>query len=235
MFFNDITEGIQIHRNHEEPYNKNAKILFTTNQSLKIDGPSAKDRFYPFELSQYFSEKLSPAQEFECWFFSADWSAADWADFDFFMLQCLQTWFSDGFVRSESLVLEQKTILDHFGSEFKEYMEELTDTTTNAQIKPTPNKLFGKATEPLNKAAGYYLELDKKEAYTDFVNRYGENGKYKYGNNRRPLELDTREFYKWLREYCNLTKGILSHRGHKEKFGLEYKSNGTQYLIIGFE
>jgi len=235
MFFNDITEGIQIHRNHEEPFNKNAKLLFTTNQSLKIDGPSAKDRFYPFELSQYFSEKLSPAQEFDCWFFSADWSAQDWAEFDLFMLECLQTWFANGFVKSESLVLEQKTILDHFGAEFKEYMEEITDIKQNVMIKPTPNKIFGKGTEPLNKVAPYHLELDKKECFDDFINKHGENGRYKYGNTRRPLELDTRTFYKWLRSYCDITKGILSSRSNKDKFGLEYKSNGAQYLIIGFE
>jgi hypothetical protein len=241
MFFNDITEGIQIHRNHEEPYNKDVKLLFTTNQSLKIDTPSAKDRFWPFELCQYYSEKLSPAQEFKCWFFSKDWSADDWADFDLFMLECLQAWFKNGFAKSESIALEEKTKRDHLDRDFLEFIEELTTTynaTTgegNREITPVPSgQKFGDATEPLSKIAGYYLRLDKKAAFMQFVNEYGKNGAFKYGRNQ---ELKSRTFYEWIRNYCTLTKGIVSNpnKAHRDKYGLEYKANGTQYILIAFE
>lgn len=233
MLFNDITEGIQIHRNHEEPFIKNVKLLYTTNQSLKIDGPSAKDRFWPFELCQYFNENRSPAQEFNCWFFSKDWSAQDWADFDLFMLQCLQSWFTNGFAKSDSIALEEKTKQDHLNPDLREWLDELTDTPSE-QIQPVPpGQKFGDAREPLSAAAGFYIKINKKIAFEDFVQTFGKNGVYKFGRNQ---ELNARTFYKWLREYCNLTKGILNNtKAHRDTYGLEYKSNGEQILIIAFQ
>ena len=44
MMFNDITEGIKVEKKNLKPFTLKAKILITTNRTLKIEGASAKDR-----------------------------------------------------------------------------------------------------------------------------------------------------------------------------------------------
>ena len=61
--FNDITEGIEIERKGKDPLKIQPKIMISTNQTLMIEGDSAKDRFIEYELSEYFSANHSPQDE----------------------------------------------------------------------------------------------------------------------------------------------------------------------------
>jgi hypothetical protein len=73
IFYNDITEGIVVEQKNEKPFIIKAKILLSTNQTIKLEGASDYDRCIEFEFSNYFSDKYKPEQEFGHWFFR-DWS-----------------------------------------------------------------------------------------------------------------------------------------------------------------
>jgi hypothetical protein len=122
MLFNDITEGINVNKKNEKPFTIRAKMLIATNQTVKIEGSSARDRSIEFEFSNHFSEVHKPEKEFGHWFFR-DWSPEVWSLFDNFMCFCTWYYLTKGLYYVESINLNARKMRDHTCEEFCEYME----------------------------------------------------------------------------------------------------------------
>lgn len=121
--FNDITEGIKYQRKNEMPIPIMAKIIITTNRTLKVEGGSAKDRIIEFELADYYRDGFSPADEFGLWF-GRDWKEHDWHCFDNFMLHCVSAFLKDGLPTPGAINLLKRKQVELTAREFVEWMDE---------------------------------------------------------------------------------------------------------------
>lgn len=120
--FNDITEGIGVQYKGNRSFKHNAKIIINTNQTIKIEGGSSKDRVIQYELSSHYSKDYSPADEFKCWFFR-DWDATEWNHFYNFMLFCGFSYLKYGIIEPETINLAKRTLTDHTNKDFLSWIE----------------------------------------------------------------------------------------------------------------
>ena len=124
-FFNAIVDGLV--RERKGDVNKIkifSKIIFTLNYTIQIRGGSAKDRVIEFEFADYYSNMLTPEQEFKHWFFR-DWDAGEYARFDNFMMMCVVDYFRLGVVMPDTINLEYRKLRDETAIEFVQFMEDL--------------------------------------------------------------------------------------------------------------
>lgn len=154
--FNDITDGLQSQQKTAMPIRIRAKMAITCNQTLKIEGGSAKHRVIQCELADYYSANYEPSQEFGEWFFR-DWTPEQWQMFDSFMLDCVALYFKHGVIVPSTINLEQRNLLDRTNEEFVNWWN---DAIEKEQIKPG-------------------REYDKKELFDDFKKPYDEKD-FKY-------------------------------------------------------
>ena len=132
VLYNDITEGIAINRKGETSLRIKPKMILSTNRTIRIEGASDRDRCIEFEFANYFSDKLSPEQEYGHWFFR-DWNDDEWALFDNFMILCTMMYLDNNIIKPKSINLERRKLIDYTNSEFIEWMDDLFKTN---QIKP---------------------------------------------------------------------------------------------------
>lgn len=172
--FNDITEGAKVKRLYCEPFIINVKYIITTNKTLKVDGGSAKDRVLEYELSDYYSEKFSPFQEFGQWFLR-DWNDLEFSYFDNFMLRSVQFYLKNGLQKPESINLEARKLKEQTAPEFIEFMDEL--------------------------GAKKGMEIAKGDAYTEFTNQYidfrGKLSQRKFTDWLRQYTIQCKELVSW--------------------------------------
>ncbi len=62
--FNDISDSITVDRKNLQPFQIKVKMLISSNSTFRVEGASAKDRVMEFELSDHYSNKFSPKDEF---------------------------------------------------------------------------------------------------------------------------------------------------------------------------
>lgn len=176
--YNDITEGITVHKHHAAPYVVPTKILMSTNQTLKIDGTSSKRRVIFFELHNYYSDKLEPEHEFGKRFFESYWTANDWNEFDSFMIRCVKTYLEFGIIKPAEINYSNRALEEHTDADFVFWLEWLlTDRDT---LKMAEH--WGEAT------------LKKKETFEQFILKYPDF------NNAR---FKQKKFTSWVRSYCD--------------------------------
>jgi len=144
--FNDITEGIVVDKKNTKPFRISTKLIVSTNQTIRIEGASAKDRAIEFEFAEHYNEKFSPENEFGHWFFR-DWNDDEWSRFFNFCMNCICTYLENGVVLAAQINLNKRKLFDSTCHEFVEFME--------AQI------------DDGNIIAG--SEYDKKELYERFL------------------------------------------------------------------
>lgn len=145
--FNDITEGIKRERKNESPSIVKTKMALSTNRTMKIRGASAKGRSIEVELAEYYDDLWTPKKEFGEWFFT-EWTPAQWAQFDSFMIDCVQYYFRHGIKRPDTINLNERKKLEETSLEFTQWMED-----------KEPYLVHGE-------------RIDKKELFEDFRNRY---------------------------------------------------------------
>lgn len=126
QLFNDITEGITVDRKNQQPFTLQAKMVITTNNPLNLEGGSSRDRAIEFELSDHYSEKYSPQDEFGCWFFTG-WDEVEWAKFDRFMAQTIVTYLLKGIVLVEPINLHRRKLRHSTCEEFVDFMETMRE------------------------------------------------------------------------------------------------------------
>ena len=121
--FNDITEGIKCQRKNEMPFIVRAKLVLSTNRTIKIDGDSAEDRSIEFEMADYYCADNGPDREFGEWFFR-DWDAKAWNQFDNFMVHCTQLFLKHGIEKPETINLEIRKMKEETSPEFVDWMND---------------------------------------------------------------------------------------------------------------
>ncbi len=170
--YNDITEHLSVNRKNLQPFNIKAKILVTTNKTVSTEGESSKDRSIEFELSEHYSEKFSPLDEFGHWFFS-EWEEKDWVEFDNFMMYSICLFLKNGILESQPINLRRRKIIDNTCPEFVEFMD---DKLKQGVIE------FNK-------------EYDKKSIHTMFVEEYPDVVEHRYHGKQS-------SFSKFLKIFC---------------------------------
>ncbi len=172
-FFNDIVEGLKVEKKNQAPFKTHVKMVFTTNKTIKIEGASAKDRVFEFEMANHYNEKFSPQDEFGKWFFT-EFNDDDWTGFDNFMCYCICLYLDKGIVQAKSINLERRKLIDQTNEDFVNWIEEKVNDGT---IAPD-------------------IDYDKKDLHCQFLSAYPE---YK---ERSPFAKQ-RRFTDALKTYAN--------------------------------
>lgn len=186
--FNDITEGQKVKKLYQNPFTLHAKLILSSNQTIIIEGESAKDRVIQFEFSDYYNSEKNPATEFGHWFFE-DWDEAEWNRFDSFMIRCIQQYFVHGLVKCKEINLSIRTLFDHTAREFVNFMDDILGSgydipdlnNTDFKFKVIPGEKY-----------------EKSQFFTGFTrsNKDFDSPKFRQ-----------RSFTKWVRMYCK-HKGV---------------------------
>jgi hypothetical protein len=185
VLYNDISEGISVNiKANPIPLKVHAKILLSTNRTIKIEGASDRDRCIEFEFANYFSDKHSPEQEYGHWFFR-DWENTEWQLFDNFQIMCTMVYLRCGVIRSKSINLERRKLLDYTNNEFVEWVDDLVKTGS------------------LKLNAWYNVKTLNEE----FLQLHNDYHKDKHHTQKR--------FNKWLQNYANYNESLISFNKEK--------------------
>lgn len=123
LLFNDISEGIKAVQHYKAPFLVNAKIIISTNRTIKVRGDSAKDRCMEFELSNHYGLNRSPEKEFGHWFFR-DWNKKQWLQFDNFLIYCVKLYLRSGLIEPKAINLNTRKLYEETAKEFVVFMED---------------------------------------------------------------------------------------------------------------
>lgn len=122
--FSTITEGITIEYKGKDaikiPSKDSPKILISTNYTIKADGGSFERRMFEIEMSDFFNSNNSPFDYFGNMLYD-DWDNVEWANFDKFMINCLQYFLSEGLVKSKSINLKERKFINETSHDFHEF------------------------------------------------------------------------------------------------------------------
>jgi len=134
--FSIITEGMTVEKKGQDayqiPFKESPKISITTNYTINGSGASHERRIFEVEIANYFNDNMTPEMEFGHLFFS-EWDDKEWANFDNFMIRCVQFFLKNGLVQSDKVNLKLRKFKNSIGAEFIEFMEQKTfnGTPTN--------------------------------------------------------------------------------------------------------
>lgn len=197
--FNDITEGILVNKKNDKPFKLRAKMIVSTNKTIRISGSSARDRVTEFEFSDYFSDRHSPEDEYKQWFFR-DWDEKEWSLFDNFMCYCAGVFLQEGLVDPGTINLEERKLREETKKEFIEFMEDII-----IPLERSGRKIHE---EEFNKGD---LFNKFKEQYPDFNNNH----------------FTQRTFTAWLETFAKFRYGIKkckTRRSGSERF-IQFKDD----------
>jgi hypothetical protein len=124
--FSIVTEGMTVEKKGQDayqiPFKDSPKISITTNYTIQGSGASHERRVFEVEIANYFNENHTPEMEFGHLFFS-EWDDIEWANFDNFMIRCVQYFLKNGLVNSDKVNLKLRKFKNEMGTEFIEFME----------------------------------------------------------------------------------------------------------------
>lgn len=125
--FSVITEGIttekkgrdEVYYDHEN----SPKVGIASNYGLRGAGNSHDRRKHELEITQYYTKKFRPDQEFGRMMFTG-WDANQWLQFDNYMIMCCQLHLKLGLIEQELINLPIKKLLTATNSDFLKFMNE---------------------------------------------------------------------------------------------------------------
>ena len=127
--FSVITEGMTVEKKGQDayqiPFKESPKISITTNYTVNGFSPSHERRVFEVEIANFFNANHTPQDEFGHLFF-VDWNEKEWANFDNFMIRCVQFYLKNGLVNSDKVNLKERKFRNEVGLEFIEFMEART-------------------------------------------------------------------------------------------------------------
>ncbi len=166
--FNDITEGVTIDAKNQQPYKLQTKIIATTNNPLRIEGGSAKDRFSEFETTPFFNKNHTPEKEFNQWFFR-DWDSTEWNKYYNFMLFCTSYFLKNGLQEATTINLELRKLVEQTQEEIVTFFDDMIKdgSFTGKQNK---KELFNQFRE---RFSDFQYTL-KQRTFTNYVRKYCE-------------------------------------------------------------
>lgn len=195
--FHDITESTEINKKNKDQFMIRPKFIITANRMVGGAGGSFKDRLIEFEFSSFFSDRWSPQNEFNHWFFS-DWAQTEWDKFYNFMFRCCESYLfklktdptSIGMHATDSGNIKLKKLKANTSSDFVLFMRDCFEQKVHIDQKIG----LGEPTE------GYGIRLDKW-IYTDlwhklFIENFPDQAKY----------CSQKRFSTFLRAYADYAK-----------------------------
>lgn len=181
--FSLITEGITIEYKGKDAIklqvDKSPKVMITTNYTIGGVGGSFERRKFEIELSDHFSYKHTPLDEFGHMLYD-DWNNSQWLAFDNFIIECIQIYLREGLIKYEFKNLETRKFIKDTSYEFFEYVTE--------------------GNLPLN------TRIKRKEKYEEFLEEYPDQRKY-VTNKRFYSFFETYAKFKGLKLITGKTNG----------------------------
>lgn len=157
--FSLITEGITLEYKGQDaiklPVQKSPKILITTNYTLGGVGGSFERRKFEVELSEYFSYKHTPLDEFGHMLFD-EWGDEEWKRFDNFMINCAQYYLQNGLVKHDFNNLEIRKFIKNTSYEFYEWSKDHENIPFNVRC---------------NKKQYYNIFIEEYQDYKKFLSQ----------------------------------------------------------------
>lgn len=143
--FSLITEGITLEKKNKDAikldFYTSPKIVITTNYAIAGKGSSHDRRRWELELSQHYSAKRTPLDDFGKLLFD-DWSDSEWLRFDNYMLHCLQKYLKNGFTKAAFKNLETRKFISQSCFEFYQWLEESEDNYLIRKDRVAKSELF---------------------------------------------------------------------------------------------
>lgn len=172
---NDVTDGVFVRKMYRDPFVKLMKLLVSTNYSIDFEDATNRRRAFVFELTNYFSDKHRPSDEYEKWFFGKDWDTTDWNQFYSFMIRCCQVFITKGLIASKELNYGNRVLIENTDKDFVAWFADQIESY--------------KADETEHEFVKDNLFLSFTEKYPDALTAYKK---------QRP------KFTEWCQTYCRL-------------------------------
>ena len=212
--FNDITEGVEVDKKNEKPFNIHPKFILSTNKSIRINGDSAKDRVVQFEFAEHYSKDHSPEDDFGHWLFT-EWDTKEWELFDVFMIESIYQFFKNELtiIEPEAINLNRRALIEHTSQEFINYMDFYSFSDKDHDNETA----IGTYIVPIDERE---KEYSKKDLYNDFVESYPDFAKHK--------RFSQSKFTSWLRAYAENSELLQPINQQQD----ERRSNGIDYIVF---
>ncbi len=189
--FSLITEGITLEYKGQDaiklPVNKSPKILITTNYTIGGIGGSFERRKFEVEMSDYFSFKHTPLDEFGHMLFD-EWDNNEWLRFDNYMINCCQYYLENGLVKHNFNNLDIRKFIKETSYEFYEWCNDGNLPFNVRLFKDDLHDLFIKDYTDFHKLS--------KKRFTSWLSTYAVFYKHKTfegkTNNRRWVEFENK-------------------------------------------
>ena len=189
--FSLITEGITLEYKGQDaiklPVNKSPKILITTNYTIGGIGGSFERRKFEVEMSDYFSFKHTPLDEFGHMLFD-EWDDKEWLRFDNYMINCCQYYLENGLVKHNFNNLDIRKFIKETSYEFYEWCNDGNLPFNVRLYKDDLHDLFIKDYTDFHKLS--------KKRFTSWLSTYAVFYKHKTfegkTNNRRWVEFENK-------------------------------------------
>lgn len=134
--FSLVTEGMTLERKNKDavklPVEKSPKIVISTNYAIKGEGNSHERRRHEVEISQYYTNRLTPQDEFKEQLFD-DWDDYTYLRFDNYMVRCIQTYLQLGLVKQQAKNLKLRKFVAETSMEFYEWVSDRENMPFNCR------------------------------------------------------------------------------------------------------
>lgn len=180
QFFCDVTEGCLFRKLHQNPTTHDCKMMISTNHTINVLlGDSNRGRTCVFELNNYYTADFSPDMKYKRRFFESKWEERDWNQFYSFMVRCAAAYMKYGLIQPTMVNYLKRVIDETIPQDFTFFLE----YHINASVKHFER-----------------MEINKREMYEKFVNKYPQYMKYQQSG-----------FTKWCITYFQLMQIPSAH------------------------
>lgn len=124
-----ITTAIEVEKKRQQafeiPFERSPKVVISSNHYVKGPGGSSdRRRRCEFELTNYYSEKFSPEDDFGNLFFN-QWDQLEWDKFYYFMMECVQVFLTEGLIKGNTEKEKYRRLEDLTSPQFIQAVEGL--------------------------------------------------------------------------------------------------------------
>ena len=182
--FSLVTEGLTLEKKNKDaikiPFSKSPKVAITTNYAIIGEGSSFERRKWELELSQHYTNGMTPLKDFKRLMFG-EWDDDEWCAFDNYMIKCLQMYMKDGLVKADFKNKKLKALIVGTNTDFTYWCGITGDKIVNTQLvkgrKLYINNLYIDFLEVNGETLGYGKKSISLIRFGKFLKAYS---KYKY-------------------------------------------------------
>tara|TARA_R110000803_G_scaffold185755_2_gene248120 strand:- start:3983 stop:6400 length:2418 start_codon:yes stop_codon:yes gene_type:complete len=176
--FSLVTEGLTLEKKNKDaikiPFHKSPKVAITTNYAIAGEGSSFERRKWELELSQYYTNGMTPLVDLGKLMFG-EWDDDEWCAFDNYMIECLQIYMKYGLIKADFKNKKLKSLIVSTNTDFTYWCGITGDKNVNMLLV---------------KGRKIYIN----HLYLDFLEINGETGYAK-------KSVSLIRFGKWIKAY----------------------------------